>query len=654
MTAMTITERQASSMPSPDRDALLREAITFGHDLVIRAHVDDYSRTDANGDVVAPLVDGPVYTARAFAMVHLAMYDAFVGIGREDATYLSYDALPEVDGGAHSDPRLPGGLRAPALAAALPASGLITCAGAHVRRRRADLRWIAQWVAVQVAATNVISVVFPLANGEPSPVESFGMDFGNGRSRGNGGNNGRGNSGNNGRRRGNGGNNGRGNGGGGRANLDAVRVGEAFGARVAAAVIADRADDGAFRFPVFTEVPPPQRFRDHRPDPEIGPEPQLNYAAHWGMVDAFGYRNIRSRRIGAPRLPPPLRAGYRDDIAKVQRVGENIAEAVGNRTAEQTEVGIFWAYDGAFNIGVPPRLYNDAVDGIIRAARVPNAFRLVRLYAVVNVALADAGVAAWREKVWFAHSAGAACSAAQRAPFEFLSCALPPVRTTRCVLIARPSRARCLAQSATRPAMHELVLRLPLRTRTSPMPSWHPARARCRPRPVADHSLTHPALVQFRFNFWRPTIGLRNERRRFSRGLTPDPAWLPLGAPLTNSNNPQIFKNPSFPAYPSGHATFGAAALTAAARDLGLNSESFRFSFVSAEFDGMARAAGESQPRQLLSGGTTRSFTIEEAIEENNISRVYLGVHWDVDSEQGGRLGRAVGRTIASNFPRRA
>jgi vanadium chloroperoxidase len=36
------------------------------------------------------------------------------------------------------------------------------------------------------------------------------------------------------------------------------------------------------------------------------------------------------------------------------------------------------------------------------------------------------------------------------------------------------------------------------------------------------------------------------------------PDWLPLGAPLTNATGKNF--TPHFPAYPSGHATFGAAA----------------------------------------------------------------------------------------------
>src|SRR5205807_363152 len=68
-------------------------------------------------------------------------------------------------------------------------------------------------------------------------------------------------------------------------------------------------------------------------------------------------------------------------------------------------------------------------------------------------------------------------------------------------------------------------------------------------------------------NFWRPVVGIREHDKSMGPGATQadnnisndcDTSWLPLGSPRTN----RIGKNftPPFPAYPSGHATFGAAA----------------------------------------------------------------------------------------------
>jgi hypothetical protein len=66
--------------------------------------------------------------------------------------------------------------------------------------------------------------------------------------------------------------------------------------------------------------------------------------------------------------------------------------------AEQTTIGIFWAYDGALRIGVPPRLYAQNIDVIIEAERkrnprvLPTALSLVQLYAMTHVAMADATI----------------------------------------------------------------------------------------------------------------------------------------------------------------------------------------------------------------------------------------------------------------------
>ena len=68
-------------------------------------------------------------------------------------------------------------------------------------------------------------------------------------------------------------------------------------------------------------------------------------------------------------------------------------------------------------------------------------------------------------------------------------------------------------------------------------------------------------------DFWRPVVGLREHdgsmgpaapTQNFNINDDCDPEWLPLGAP--QSNGPERNFTPPFPAYPSGHATFGAAA----------------------------------------------------------------------------------------------
>ena len=68
-----------------------------------------------------------------------------------------------------------------------------------------------------------------------------------------------------------------------------------------------------------------------------------------------------------------------------------------------------------------------------------------------------------------------------------------------------------------------------------------------------------------------------------------------------------------------------------------------RFKFTSAELDGIAQdpgadAKGPKRPRVTL------TLTIDDAILQNQDSRTYLGVHWEMDSREGGVIGKEVRR----------
>jgi hypothetical protein len=153
-------------------------------------------------------------------------------------------------------------------------------------------------------------------------------------------------------------------------------------------------------------------------------------------------------------------------------------------------------------------------------------------------------------------------------------------------------------------------------------------------------------------DFWRPVLGIREHDESLGP-LAPyggvsanfndgDPGWLPLGAQSTNSRDPLStnttgMKNftPNFPAYPSGHATFGAAALHVTRMFYGIppndkSNDTLAPKFVvSDELNGGNRDNdGTVRPRfaRNFPGG------LWEMIIDNATSRVFLGVHWIFDA----------------------
>jgi Vanadium chloroperoxidase N-terminal domain len=150
-------------------------------------------------------------------------------------------------------------------------------------------------------------------------------------------------------------------------------------------------------------------------------------------------------------------------------------------------------------------------------------------------------------------------------------------------------------------------------------------------------------------DLWRPVLGVREHDPSMGPlGPTPkdninnhcDPDWLPLGAPHSNSYvqaTGRFDKNftPPFPAYPSGHATFGAAALHMVRLFYGVpagdrkKDNIFKGPFVSDELDGVTQDnQGNVRPRH------SRKFDdgLWQMIVENGLSRVFLGVHWSFDA----------------------
>lgn len=161
-------------------------------------------------------------------------------------------------------------------------------------------------------------------------------------------------------------------------------------------------------------------------------------------------------------------------------------------------------------------------------------------------------------------------------------------------------------------------------------------------------------FYKYHYDLWRPVVGIREHDSSMGPGalagsnpVAPpcNPFWRPLGAPRTNTREtaqtgPVPSFTPPFPAYPSGHATFGAAAFHVARlylRSIGKatiaadGSDNVAFQFVSEELDGSSfDPDGNVRPRHMR-----RFVGLHQAIYENAVSRVFLGVHWRFDGTTG-------------------
>jgi hypothetical protein len=144
------------------------------------------------------------------------------------------------------------------------------------------------------------------------------------------------------------------------------------------------------------------------------------------------------------------------------------------------------------------------------------------------------------------------------------------------------------------------------------------------------------------YKFWRPVGAIREADTDGNPNTTVDPSFTPLGAPASNVV-PGVNFTPPFPAYASGHATFGSALFQTLRRFYG--TDRIRFTFVSDEFNGVTTDnQGNVRPR------IPRTFaSLSAAEEENGQSRIYLGIHWEFDKAEGMLQGRRVADFVMNN-----
>jgi hypothetical protein len=322
-------------------------------------------------------------------------------------------------------------------------------------------------------------------------------------------------------------------------------AGRKIGAEVARKILAARANDPLDQFndPSYVGKSVPGF---HNVDP-LHPY-QGFYGSGAAKLKPFVIDDVR--QFGGRVLDDGTAAGrlaflsspeYTAAFQRVKDLGGDGVTTPTLRSEEQTVIGIYWGYDGRPGLGTPPRLYNQIVREI--ALQEGNSEgENARLFALVNLAMADAGLASWGTK--------------------------------------------------------------------------------------------------YEQNFWRPVLGVRGGDADGNPQTNGDANWNPLGAPASNPEVPSSHFTPPFPAYTSGHATFGAAMFETLEKFYGR--DDIGFSFVSDEFNGITRdSQGNVRPR------IERHFTsFTQAKIENAESRIYLGIHWDFDASEGIKTGDAVAQAV--------
>lgn len=163
-----------------------------------------------------------------------------------------------------------------------------------------------------------------------------------------------------------------------------------LGQQAAAAILAMRLNDGA-------EIVEPYEVSDApgawRADP-INPT-QQPLGEEWYRVKPFVMNSVTQFRCPPP--PAMDSAEYTAAYNEVLALGGDGVVTPTIRTEDQTQMGIYWAYDGTPSLCAPPRLYNQ-IASQIGVDEGLKGLELLRVLAITNVAMADACIAGWESK----------------------------------------------------------------------------------------------------------------------------------------------------------------------------------------------------------------------------------------------------------------
>ncbi|MEL6918197.1 MAG: vanadium-dependent haloperoxidase [Bacteroidota bacterium] len=139
---------------------------------------------------------------------------------------------------------------------------------------------------------------------------------------------------------------------------------------------------------------------------------------------------------------------------------------------------------------------------------------------------------------------------------------------------------------------------------------------------------------KFFYNHWRPYTAIRWAENDGNPDTEAETDW--------NNLHQHTY---AFPSYPSAHGTASSAAMTVLANTLGTG-DTYAFSMKTEEVD----KAGPFSEKISLDPPTRSFDSFKEAGLEASLSRVYLGIHFRYDSEEGHRLGNAIGDYAHRHF----
>jgi hypothetical protein len=163
-------------------------------------------------------------------------------------------------------------------------------------------------------------------------------------------------------------------------------AGVGLGHLIAQQYMTARTNDGSNSSAPWAEGTLPGQWRS---DPLHSP--QTAWGPTWGAVQPFAVNG--ATQFAPPGTPALNSAAY---TAAYNQVKEWGALNSPSRTADQTKIALFWAYDRP-SMGPPPVLFLKNLEDISTAVgNTPE--QNARLFAMTSVAMADAATAAWNVK----------------------------------------------------------------------------------------------------------------------------------------------------------------------------------------------------------------------------------------------------------------